>query len=150
MRNELVNHLDRNELPELKNEERFCSKCPHLTVCSLLNDMEEKTKVDYQKQNVELFYSNSISHLNEEHRKYFFKWYKMLEFEFSDYKQFDAGTSIWWNSKEYLESTGFCVFNLRLCQETLKNKIESQNEYIGERFYTFEFQKDKDELDIFL
>jgi hypothetical protein len=149
LRNELVNYLDRNELPELKNEERYCSKCPHLTICSLLNDMEEKKSADHHKINVENFYINALSHLNEEHRKYFFKWYKMLEFEFSDYKQFDAGISIWWNSKEYLESTGYCVFNLKLCQETLSNKLEGQSEYTGERFYLFEFEKNKNELDLF-
>jgi hypothetical protein len=146
LRNELVNHMDRKQLPELKNEDRYCSKCPLLTTCSLLNEMEIKKNQQCQQTPIEL-YSNSIRHLNDEHRKYFFKWYKMLEFEFGDYKQFDAGNFIWSISQAHLESTGFSVFDLRLNLAKHSSNASPENgEYSGERFYLLEFVKDHNKV----
>ena len=141
LRNEMVGYLDGKKIPELKNEERFCSKCPQLTVCSLLNDIEAKKNAN--PTSCEAFYSTAIQHLTEEHRKYFNKWYRMLEYEFSDYKQFDAGEMIWWKPRDQLEAAGFTVFNLKLIHQNNKNDCD---EYTGERFYLFDFEKDKNEL----
>lgn len=136
LRNELVYYISANKLPEFKNEERACSKCPVLTVCSLLgqNDLKES---DIQS------YSSSIKHLEDSHRKYFFNWYQMLEFEFQDYKQFESGNSLWWKSVEDMEKTGLAVFDLRL-ELDLRDDNNSQNgcdEYSGEGFFTFKFTK---------
>ena len=38
LRNDLVHFISSNNLPSLKEDERFCSKCSLLTVCSLFND----------------------------------------------------------------------------------------------------------------
>ena len=131
LRNELVYYISTNKLPELKNEERFCSKCSQLVVCSLFNDIQGK-----EEGCIEL-YSNTVKHLADSHKKYFLHWYNMLEHEFKDQKQFDAGEFIWWESKEDLETAGWSVFDLRL-------KVNAQNssddiQYEGEGFFTFDF-----------
>ena len=59
-------------------------------------------------------YADSVMHLTLEHRDFFFKWYKMLELEFSDLKQFDSGDDVWWKSRVELENLGYSVFDLRL------------------------------------
>ena len=137
LRNELVYFISRNKLPlELKNEERFCSKCSHLTVCSLLNETKE---VD-SNNNIEL-YTESIKHLSESEKSYFLNWYKMLELEFEDQKQFDAGDLIWYKSQEELEASGWSVFNLKLSikSESVKKDVRDEIEYDGEGFFSFEF-----------
>ena len=43
----------------------------------------------------------------------------MLELEFEDQKQFDAGDLIWYKSQEELEASGWSVFNLKLSINSL-------------------------------
>jgi len=137
LRNELVYYISRNKLPlEMKNEERFCSKCSHLTVCSLLNENKEENS----NCNIEL-YTESIKHLTESEKSYFLNWYKMLELEFEDQKQFDAGDLIWYKSQKELEASGWSVFNLKLSikNESMKKDTMDEIEYDGEGFFSFEF-----------
>lgn len=126
LRNDLVYYISSNKLPEFKNEERICSKCPLLTTCSLLT--EEKIT---QEDNI--LYLNSIKHLTEGHKSFFFKWYKMLELEFDEYKQFDSGETLWWKSRNELESIGFSVFDLKF--ESKCNNLSIENE--GFSLYIF-------------
>lgn len=128
LRNELVYYISANELPEFKNEDRICSKCSMLTVCSLLgNDKITETDSDA--------YKNAIKHLEENHIKYFFDWYKMLELEFQDFKQFEAGETIWWKSQEELENIGLSVFNLKIESDLKKEFLKSADNYSGEGFF---------------
>ena len=137
LRNELVYYISRNQLPvELKNEERFCSKCSHLTVCSLLNENNEgnsNSSIDS--------YTESIKHLGEKEKMYFLNWYKMLELEFEDQKQFDAGDLIWYKSQQELEASGWSVFDLKLSTKNDPSKKNEMGEieYDGEGFFSFEF-----------
>ena len=68
----------------MKNEEKLCSKCTQLVVCSLFNDIQGT-----EEGCIEI-YSNTVKHLAGSHKKYFLNWYTMLEHEFKDQKQFDA------------------------------------------------------------
>jgi DNA replication ATP-dependent helicase Dna2 len=144
LRNELVYYISsssntNNKLPELKNEERVCSKCPQLTICSLFND--QSVMSDFE------LYKNSINHLTQEHKDYFFKWFKMLELEFKDQKQFESGDHLWWLSKEILESKGFSVFDLQIVHKSsssmIKNKCNdlNPNQYEGEGSFLIEFKR---------
>jgi DNA replication ATP-dependent helicase Dna2 len=128
LRNELTQFIHMNSLPEFKNEERVCSKCPLIVPCSLLGQEEGKLSEIYKK---------AISHLSDSHRQYFFKWYKMLEFEFKDEKQFDSGSLIWWRGLDDLESEGRTVANLKL-----DNFKTNSSEYSGEGFFLFDFVKE--------
>lgn len=125
LRNDLVHYVSSNELPEFKNEDRICSKCSLLTVCSLLSEKNITT-------NDSLIYSSSIKHLTEADKSFFFKWYKMLELEFGDYKQFDAGETLWWKSQNELESSGFAVFNLKFDPKPEASETEKEgfNSYL--------------------
>lgn len=109
LRNDLVGSISSNKLPEeLKNEDRICSKCPQLRMCSLLRDPKSSNQDSIG------LYDKSIGHLNDAHKDFFKKWYGMLEFEFgnAEYKQFESGELVWWKSKRELEATGFAVFDL--------------------------------------
>jgi hypothetical protein len=119
----------------MKNEERFCSKCSHLTVCSLLNENNEI------KSNSSIgLYTESIKHLDEKEKMYFLNWYKMLELEFEDQKQFDAGDLIWYKSQQELEASGWSVFDLKLSPKNdPSKKNDDKIEYDGEGFFSFEF-----------
>ena len=66
----------------------------------------------------------------------------MLELESEDQKQFDAGDLVWYKSQESLESSGWCVFDLKLSNK--KDNTSNLNEilYDGEGFFTFEFAKE--------
>ena len=145
LRNELVHHLDKNLLPEVKNEPRFCAKCPQLVACSLFNDAEEAAieavTGERSSNNIDT-YASSIAHLSDAHKTYFFKWYRMLELEFSDYKQFNAGPMIWWESSKKLESAGWTVFDLKLKQAASTSISSASAEYAGEGFFPFEFEKE--------
>lgn len=142
LRNDLVHYISSNRLPsELKNEERVCSKCSHLRMCSLLRDKDScQTSIDT--------YDNSIDHLTEEHKNFFHKWYEMLEHEFGpdEYKQFEAGELVWWKSQSEMETTGLAVFDLRLNLKTQSAATASaakNDEFSMDRFFPFEFQKTK-------
>lgn len=140
LRNDLVYYISSNQLPlELKNEDRVCSKCPQLRMCSLLQ-LKEKSQA-----NIDV-YENSISHLNDAHQSFFHRWYQMLELEFgpSQYKQFEAGELIWWKSQKDLEATGFSVFDLILdTKETIPTCFsQSKNDDLStDRFILFDFIK---------
>lgn len=141
LRNDLVYYISANKLPtELKNEDRVCSKCPQIRVCSLLQDRESS-------QATIGVYENSISHLNDAHMSFFHKWYQMLELEFSSsqYKQFDAGELIWWKSQRELEASGFSVFDLALDLKSSKSACfaeSQQSEQLStDRFFSFDFVK---------
>ena len=114
LRNELVYYLSANKFPAVKNEERSCSKCSSLTVCSLFNQNKANFESNSDSQTEIQLYSESIKHLSEDDQLYFFKWYKMLELEFNNQKQFESSNLLWWKSVEELETTGFSVFNLQL------------------------------------
>ncbi len=78
LRNDLVFYLttssdDESLLPPQINDHRTCSKCPLLTVCSLLNQNQASTTSMYQQ---------SLDYLAVSHREFFFAWYKMLNLEF--------------------------------------------------------------------
>ena len=139
LRNDLVHFISSNNLPSFKEEERFCSKCSLLTVCSLFNDNSYLNKKIKYETKIDL-YAKSISHLTENHKNYFFKWYKMLDHEFQNDKQFDAGDLIWNKSLNELETIGFTVSNLKLCSsqssvnDLIDNNIAS--------FLPFEFRRD--------
>jgi len=136
LRNELVHYISSSRYPVLKNEERICSKCSYLTVCSLLNK-----KPDQPISNELSIYSEAVTHLTTLHQEYFFKWYSMLEHEFKNEKQFDSGNLLWWRSKEELEAKGWTVFDLQYIK-----KFDTQvsgSDYTGEGFYSFEFKKMK-------
>lgn len=141
LRNELVYYISSSKFPVLKNDERTCSKCAFLTVCSLFNKKSIQTDETYERPYKEIeLYSNSIQHLTQKHEDYFFKWYEMLESEFKDQKQFESGKLIWWKSKEDLEAKGWTVFDLK----NVKAKgINEQNvdKYDGEGFFPFTFKK---------
>lgn len=124
LRNELVYYMYVNRLPELKNEERICAKCPMLTVCSLL--------IDPLEDEIANVYANSVVHLSNEHKSYFHKWYRMLELEHGDYKQFETGEFIWWRSQDELESTGLCVFDLRLVENGADSNKENVSSSSGD------------------
>ena len=87
-------------------------------------------------------YSDSVRHLSDHHRDYFLKWYKMLELEFEDQKQFDAGDLVWYKTQTDLEASGWAVFNLRLVNKRnlAQSNLDDMN-YEGEGFFPFEFQK---------
>lgn len=126
LRNDLVHNIYSNKLPEFKNEERICSKCPLLTTCSLIGD---KTITSSDNQ----IYSSSISHLNQSYKSFFFKWYEMLELENGDFKQFDAGDTLWWKSQDELEKTGYSIFDLKF-DSVFKS---SDNQLEGPQLYRF-------------
>ena len=126
-----MHYISNNKLPELKNEERFCSKCSQLVVCSLFNDIQGK------KENCIELYTNTIKHLTDNHKKYFLHWYTLLEHEFKDQKEFDAGRFIWWQSKEELQAAGWTVFDLILNNNT-QNRL-NDIQYEGEGFFSFDF-----------
>lgn len=132
LRNELVYFISSNKLPSVKNEERSCSRCPQLVVCSMFNK-RETNPTDFK------LYSDSIQHLTESHRDYFFKWFQMLEYEFKNDKQFESGDLVWFKSKEELESRGWCVFDLQLINRT--NSTSRDEDYTGEGFHLFEFKR---------
>ena len=146
LRNELVHFISSNKLPQIKNEERLCSRCPMLTVCSLFNErqkLESEEIINYQNESE--IYSNSLRHLNEEHKEYFFKWFKMLEIEFGDQKQFEAGNDVWWKPRDELESSGWTVFDLQLENNEIGKNIDDELEeiqYSGEGFFLFEFKRE--------
>ena len=110
LRNDLVHYISANKLPsEMKNQEKLCSKCAHLTVCSLLIDASsEDDRID--------LYERSLRHLSARDKDFFHRWYAMLELEFGggEYKQFEAGELVWWMSRRDLEATGFVVLDLRI------------------------------------
>lgn len=136
LRNDLVHYISSNKLPsELKNEERMCNKCGQLRVCSLLRSGGSQDSIS--------LYDDSISHLNENQRKFFFKWYQMLELEFggAEYKQFEAGELIWWKSKRELEATGYAVFDLKIDWNAINNQSTSSGQLSTERFFQFDFIK---------
>lgn len=138
LRNELVYYIASNKLlSELKNDERICSKCPQIRVCSLLSGKENELNSMYTK---------SIAHLTKEHKMYFSKWYQMLELEFSDYKQFESGDLLWWKSKEEMEATGLCVFDLRLEKKLVENGFTGSNGdgFSIDNFFLFSFKKSTD------
>ena len=93
-----------------------------------------------REQDIQL-YADSVKHLNESHKSYFLKWYKMLELEFEDQKQFDAGDLVWYKAAEELEASGWAVFNLKLLTKSNQNNKEDVANYDGEGFFPFEFQK---------
>jgi len=134
LRNELVHYISSSKYPSLKNDERICSKCSYLTICSLFN-----TKTDQPASNELAIYSAALAHLTNAHQEYFFKWYTMLEYEFKDEKQFDSGNLVWWRSKEELEEKGFTVFDLQYIKPF--DMQLSGSDYTGEGFYSFEFKK---------
>lgn len=143
MRNELVHYISSSKFPVLKNEERVCSKCSYLTVCSLFNKNSIETDSTYEKAYNELpLYADSISHLSSGHQKYFFRWYSMLEHEFKDQKQFESGNLVFWKSQEELEAKGWAVFDLQLAK-AFAGGFKDGNEYSGEGFHAFEFKKNK-------
>lgn len=139
LRNELVYYISSSKFPMLKNEERMCTKCSYLTVCSLFNkkqrDLNGGGKAPYELE----LYSNAVKHLTESHQKYFFKWFMMLDYEFNDEKQFDSGNFLWWKSKEEIEVKGFSVFNLQYVR--LLENDSNGTQYSGEGFFPFEFKK---------
>jgi DNA replication ATP-dependent helicase Dna2 len=141
LRNDLVHFISSNGLPSLKEEERFCSKCSLLTVCSLFNDktIELNKKIKYET-NMDL-YERSISHLTENHIKYFFKWYKMLDLEFQNEKQFDSGDLIWNKNLDDLEKIGYTVSNLKLFSSNL-HSLPNLIEKDISSFSPFEFRRD--------
>lgn len=120
LRNDLVHYIKSNKLPEFKNEDRICSKCPLLTTCSLISE-KNITSSDNE------IYSNSISHLSQSYKNFFFKWYQMLELEYEDFKQFDAGETLWWKPQDQLEKTGFSIFDLKF-DSVLKSSDNGQEE----------------------
>ena len=151
LRNDLVHCISKNKLSSVKNDERFCSKCPMLTVCSLFNtkkleyELEAGVDANQQEQDIDL-YSDSIIHLNEMHRNYFFKWYKMLELEFGNFTQFESGDDVWWKTKKELESNGNSIFGLRLVEDST-NELERKetaksNQIVISENYLFEFQRE--------
>jgi DNA replication ATP-dependent helicase Dna2 len=131
LRNELTHFISSNRLPEFKNESRVCLRCPLLIPCSLLGQSEEAKRDE--------MYVSAIGHLTAEHRAYFDKWLKMLEFEFENERQFESGEFVWWKSLSELESLGWTVANLRLAKQSSPH---SEVEYSGEGFHLFDFVKD--------
>ncbi len=126
----------------MKNEERSCTKCSSLQICSLFNKKNLiETNSNYQNSNEIELYNETTKHLNEKHVKYFFNWYKMLDLEFNEQKQFESGDLVWWTSQEKLEATGFSVFDLQLVRSF--NSDSDSSDYTGEGFFTFEFKKTK-------
>lgn len=155
LRNDLVYYISSNNQAELKNDERTCSKCSMLTICSLFNDknkcIDENESTAKAKQQIAYdeayssfeLYSSAISHLNDTQKKFFFKWYYLLDLEFQNEKQFDSGDLIWAKSLKDLEALGYTVSNLRLVPE-IKMKLEKQNVIEDEirQFYIFTFHKE--------
>ncbi len=135
LRNDLVHYICANSLPDLKNEERFCTKCSMLTVCSLFNDENEASNKIQYETSIDL-YSKSILHLTDSHKKHFFKWYRMLDLEFQNEKQFDAGDLIWIKSLNELETIGFTISNLKLVVNA--GSVDNENS----SFMPFEFRRD--------
>jgi hypothetical protein len=117
-----------------------------LTTCSVLNEYSRiNYGLDMDDFDDELsLYSDSIKHLSIEHKRFFFKWYEMLEFEFNGEKQFESGEMTWWKSTEQLESEGWTVLNLQLLlkkQTQDKSKEINYIQFEGEDFYLFDFRR---------
>ena len=141
LRNELVHYISSSKLPVVKNEERTCSKCAFLTVCSMFNKKSIQTDDSYERPHKEIeIYSKTIQHLAQEHEEYFFKWYEMLENEFKDHKQFESSKLVWRKSKEHLEAKGWTIFDLKnvKAKGIDENKIDK---YEGEGFFPLVFKK---------
>ena len=146
LRNEVTYYIAINQLPEFKDEERICGKCPLLIPCSLLGARrighnEEENKV---QNDLPPIYSNAIAHLSVSESEYFNRWYTMLEFEFQEAKQFESGNLIWWKSLSEMEATGWTVGHLHLTAPSSKAE-GSSFEYTGEGWYLFEFKRDENQ-----
>jgi hypothetical protein len=117
----------------------MCTRCSQLTVCSLYNEAAraELEAMEFPLEQDLDIYSASIRHLTDKHKKYFFKWIRMLEYEFNSEKQFEAGPTLWWDSHEKLETAGWTVFNL----EIVNTSTEVTEDYEGEGFYPFKFKR---------
>lgn len=128
LRNDLTFYLSKHiDGPIQKNNERLCSKCDHLTDCSLMLQTFEKDKLD--TSNVQSLYRNATAHLNPNHIEFFKKWISMLNLEAEE--QTSSKVAFWTQSSEINESRGLTISKVTVKQsENLNYTFKRHAEFI--------------------
>ncbi|KAK6746632.1 hypothetical protein RB195_000107 [Necator americanus] len=122
-----LSKLDPLKLPAPRADPKFCDRCDQASICSFyqiaMEPAEKSSDLMYD------FAKANMSHLKENHLKYFAKWIRWIFSEWSE-DQSRKGSSVenlWRKSPAERESDGFCAACLRLvsCEDISKEIYSS-------------------------
>lgn len=109
--------LEWEQLPEPKNDPRFCEKCDHNIMCSVFQkDVENMSKSSEKMQE---FAGEMTAHLEPVHIEYMKRWMKCISAEFREERKRDKMKveDLWLKSPEERELKGSCLEGLEIVEE---------------------------------
>ncbi|XP_041971968.1 DNA replication ATP-dependent helicase/nuclease DNA2 [Aricia agestis] len=103
----------KQSLPEPIYNERACTSCPYLTLCSIHLWHTEEPKVS-ESHPLSKLKSEALGHLSMDHIKYFLHWTSLLLIEERAQKSSMPLHALWTESVEKRSKKGVCAANLTL------------------------------------
>ena len=114
-RNELTHFIGKlEEMPEVKNIHRLCSKCSHVFDCTLMEKTFNEMNLDANSEVRDFLIPDQLGHLWEQDIEFFRRWMRLVYLEANSEDERDRSLKFWDESSEIREKNGTGFAKLKL------------------------------------